>query len=49
MYSRENLEKALEAVMSGRMTQFKAAQVFQVSQPTISRKINLMKEYIKKT
>ena len=44
MYEKENLEKALEAVMSGVMTQYKASKVFNVSQPTLSRKMSWMRE-----
>ncbi|CAC5375452.1 KRAB [Mytilus coruscus] len=36
-YIPENLEKAVEAVLSGSMSQCRAAVVFGVSQPTISR------------
>jgi hypothetical protein len=44
MYEKENLEKALEAVMSGVMTQYSASKVFNVSQPTLSRKMRWMRE-----
>lgn len=38
-YIPENLEKAVEAVLSGSMSQCRAAVVFGVSQPTISRHV----------
>lgn len=46
-YTKENLQKALHAVLSGQMTQFHAAKVFAVSQPTISRKVNQLRELAK--
>lgn len=38
-YLPENLEKAVQAVLSGAMSQCRAAVVYNVSQPTISRHV----------
>jgi predicted transcriptional regulator len=42
-YKPESLDKAVEAVLSGSMSQCRAAVVFGVSQPTISRHVNSRK------